>query len=302
MEATLLSLPETRRESSAAPTEMRDPTESSGPYMPHGSGPWPPVQVYLETSGSSNDEAIANDSDLAHMGGDPLVYFLTPEPPSYGIEESGISDLGDMDFPMEFDAGIEDAAHPRPVVRSVSPSTLEGFSRPPGLTPPPRSPTMSDLDYDISATPDEHAFLNTPPSSFSRRLQGLVPGQAQGDRQDDGCSREGSQMFLTPPSYTLLDGIPCTGLSPPASTSSRGRAPRRSLHPRRHSPHTWREPSPDVWAIQEETEEELMSVSQMAMITSQEMSEGVAGIDVDQAAKPEPIMKEKKKVRFVLPG
>ncbi|EGS17489.1 uncharacterized protein CTHT_0068170 [Thermochaetoides thermophila DSM 1495] len=272
---------------------MRDPKEPSGSCIPHGSGPWSPVQVYLEVSGSSNDEAITNNSDLAHMGGDPLVYFLTPEPPSYGIEESGISDLGDMDFLMEFDAGIEDAAHPRPVVRSVSPSNLEGFSRPPGLTTPPKSPTMPDLDYDTTATPDEHDLLSTPPSSFSRRLQGPVLGQTQGDRPDDGRSWEGSQM-LTPPSSTLLDGIPCIGLSSTASTSNRGRALRRNLHPRRRSPHAWREPSPDVWAIEEETEEELVSDSQMAIITGQKMSEEVAGIDVGQIGKPKPTMKERK--------
>jgi hypothetical protein len=43
--------------------------------------------------------------------------------------------------------------------------------------------------------------------------------------------------------------------------------------------HLWREPSPDVWSIEEETEEELMSDG---------------GVDI-KAAKP------KKKVRFVLP-
>ncbi|KAL2162831.1 hypothetical protein VTH06DRAFT_6667, partial [Thermothelomyces fergusii] len=88
--------------------------------------------------------------NLADMGEDPLIYFLTPAPPSYAADD-------DVDFDMDFDAGIEDAKHPPPIIRSVSPSSLSRLSRGPPRPPtPPKSPSTPDLDDSLSATPDDH--------------------------------------------------------------------------------------------------------------------------------------------------
>jgi hypothetical protein len=68
--------------------------------------------------------------------------------------------------------------------------------------------------------------------------------------------------------------------------------------PSRLSPYAWREPSPDVWSIEEEPENELHS----EMEGSSFIEEGVAGVDGKTRAVDIPAAKPKKKVRFVLPA
>lgn len=69
----------------------------------------------------------------------------------------------------------------------------------------------------------------------------------------------------------------------------------RSLSARsRTTTHIWREPSPDVWSIEEETDEDLKGQQQQQH--GRRMSEGAFSLETKKAAKP------KKKVRFVLPS
>lgn len=268
------------------------------------SGSWPPTQVLLQPS-IERDDADIEDLDMARIDEDPLVYFLTPTPTTDG--EDGEA----MDFDMEFDAGIEDAKHPPQVVRSVSPSSLSGFGRPPPRPPtPPRSPATPDLEYDMSATPDDHddymqavedARSAGGSSRLSRRLKGLAKGKSKAEAKQDGAGDSLAPPALPLPPIAANRGRALSRPGPQSaagSTGSGARSARRSRGmPSRLSPHAWREPSPDVFSIEEETEEEMNS----------EMGDSVA----DEGAKDGvmktravdiPAAKPKKRVRFVLPA
>src|SRR5689334_5664619 len=109
---------------------------------PYGS-PSPPTRVRLHPS--VGDDADIIDLDLPNMDEDPLTYFLTPpQPPPLQDDDDA------MDFQFEFDAGIEDAKHPAPSIRSVSPASLGGLSRPPSSAP------RRSLSPDMPPTPEDH--------------------------------------------------------------------------------------------------------------------------------------------------
>lgn len=282
------------------------PSKPSAQFPPRDA--WYPSQVLLQPS-LERDDAEIEDLDLARMDDDPFIYFLTPTPSSYA-EDAG------MDFDMEFDAGIEDAKHPPQIVRSVSPSSLVGLSLPPPRPPtPPRSPATPELEYDLSTTPEDHEgydYMDNSwpprrgvPMSLPRRLKDKFRGHTPTTTPD------GADTLQLPPG--AVPPRTSSASSSSSSSSTRGRAVSRSGGPgpgagfasssssssggRRHrgrparlSPHAWREPSPDVWAIEEETEEEVMS----EMEEEGGKGEGAVVVDIP-AAKP------KKRVRFVLP-
>ncbi|KAL2025175.1 hypothetical protein VTK56DRAFT_177 [Thermocarpiscus australiensis] len=265
---------------------------------------WPAQQVLLQP-GVEGDDAEIEGLDLGNFKADedPLIYFLAPTTPT--VEEDGDS----MEFEMEFDAGIEDAKHPPQIVRSVSPSSLLGLSRPPPRPPtPPRSPATPDLVYDMAATPDELDDY-MPAASATRyaggfsiplRLKDLTAGKFKG-RQNHAEYPDTLLPAAWPHSpHASNRGRAMTRPGPkPVSPSEEidVRVRRHRTMPTRLSPHAWREPSPDVWAIEEEAEKELDSD------TAQTVDE-----DGGPAAAPKawaidiPAAQPKKKVRFVLPG
>ncbi|KAH6641410.1 hypothetical protein F5144DRAFT_132431 [Chaetomium tenue] len=270
-------------------------SRSSAQHLPRDS--WLSNPMFLQPSIERDDGEI-EDLNLSNMEEDPLMYFLTPAPYSCSGDDDG------MDFDMEFDAGIEDAKHPAPIIRSVSPSSLEGLSRPPPRPPtPPRSPATPDLDYDLSGTPDEHEQYDYMESSWPPRRGSSM-----------NLPRRLKDKFKV--HYPKPDaGHPDSLAPPPPSpsphsprTSSRGRATSRAAGggggpqqqpgsrrtraaPARLSPHAWREPSPDVWAIEEEPEAELYSEGGDGGSFL-----GSGPVDIPAAKKP------KKRVRFVLPA
>lgn len=222
---------------------------------------WPPTQVRLKPTVSTKNNPLPS---LDNIDEDPLTYFLTPAP----------DDDIDQEM-MDFDAGIEDSKHPREVVRSVSPSTLDGL-RKPGLRP--LSPdsgseiaTTDDDDEDyIRFSPNKHGLLS---------LQDLF---AQGT-----ADRPNSPLFGESTNYHLA----------PTSPQPRGRTPGRGgLSARRRAGQLWREPSPDVWSIEEETEEELMSDKGSSVAARSDVDEN----DVHGGGVK--LFKKKKRVRFVLPA
>jgi hypothetical protein len=264
-----------------------------------------------------HDEADIEDLNLAKMDEDPFIYFLTPTPSSYPDDE------GNMDFDMDFDAGIEDAKHPPEVVRSISPSSLEGLGRPPARSPtPPRSPGIPDLEYGLSATPDEHENYDymdnswPPPShanplSFPRRLKDKFKGGSLAPPSPSSPSSSWSSS-LSPPSLSprtssrgraaFRSGPNPIAASPTGGSGSGSRTRRSRGTPSRLSPHAWREPSPDVWAIEEEPEEEEMMHGEMGYGSFTE-GYGDAGMIVGKAKAVDiPAAKPKKRVRFALPA
>ncbi|KAL2211871.1 hypothetical protein CC79DRAFT_1317926 [Sarocladium strictum] len=234
---------------------------------------WPPTQLRLIRSSSKEDpKPLPHDIDE-----DPLTYFLTPTPQ---LEDDDI--LGEA--MMDFDAGIEDHHHGPDMVRSVSPSTLDGLSKPSSRA---RTP---DFDFDMP-TPseeedDEEDYIRFSPNGFSSRFLSLPEFAIDGRR---------------PRPHSPLSG---RSNNRPASFPGPGSPPRgRVLHTRgRHSPvrsvsargrpnHLWREPSPDVWSIEEETEEDMAIVAKKDELAQ---IEGAKTCGRDG--------KTKKKVRFVLPS
>ncbi|AEO63226.1 152a070a-84ee-44ba-8a01-5def51f2b86c [Thermothielavioides terrestris] len=257
---------------------------------------WLPRQALLQPSIEHNDAEI-EDLDSAKTDENPLIYFPTPTSPPFADGEG-------MDFDMDFDAGIEDAKHPPPIVRSVSPSSLAGLSRPPPRPPtPPRSPATPDLEYDLSATPDDHEEYDymdssSPPRhadtlSLSRRLKDKFRGHTKHEA--------GSPDSLAPPAPPHSPrgrAVSRSGPKPIAASTGAGsstRARRARNTPSRLSPHAWREPSPDVWAIEEQPEEEELSSEMGSSSFMEDGTEAMRTVDIP-AAKP------KKKVRFVLPA
>lgn len=229
---------------------------------------WPPTQVRLNPSMSkagSDPRPLLEDIDE-----NPLTYFLTPTP------DNDAGGLGDED--MVFDAGIEDASQPRDIVRSVSPSSLEGLSNPRARAASP------ELDSDGLTTDedDDEDYVRFSPGSPSR----LVSLR--------NIAIDGLRLRTASP----VHGRATTGLLSPASypaARTRGRSsartPRpgqaRSMSARPRPGRLWREPSPDVWSIEEETEEDVTR-------SQADDQGGVTGKKT--AAKP------KKRVRFLLPA
>ncbi|KAK1987378.1 hypothetical protein LZ30DRAFT_702773 [Colletotrichum cereale] len=245
------------------------------PISPSRRDSWPPTLVRLAPT-TPKEYPSLDDIDE-----DPLTYFLTPAPDLEDADE-------DVDM-MDFDAGIEDNS-PREIVRSVSPSALDGLNKAKGGRKSPPVPDLFDL-----ATPDtdeeEEDYIRFAPQGF------LVPFSLR-DFAIDGVKSKlrpkPSDALLSPSSFPPGRGK--------ATVRPGGRGRQRSVSFRHQRPqHVWREPSPDVWLIEEETEEELMSEmgSSIGAVSYVGDAEDVAKMHMDkdvEAAKP------KKKVRFLLPA
>ncbi|KAK0635720.1 hypothetical protein B0T17DRAFT_612542 [Bombardia bombarda] len=265
--------------SASSPTESRAQSDS-----------WPPTQIRLHPSVERNDAEI-DDLDLSKIDEDPLVYFLTPTTFPDSDDDDG------MDFEMDFDAGIEDAKHPPPVVRSVSPSSLGGLSHPPPprSPTPPRSPSIPDLALDSSSNPtpedaDDYmqfaARSRSHSLSFPVLLKDFTTGKSKVQQHNPN---NGSTDALLSPASFYISGASDHG------QSARPRGRTATLSPRR-SPHSWREPSPDVWSIEEEAEGGIDSdMGEGTVGEGERIEAGKARAIQITAAKP------KKRVRFMLP-
>lgn len=237
---------------------------------------WPPTKIRLTPTNMSikKRSSIEPRPLLEDIDDNPLTYFLTPIPDEDEDDEMMMDLDLDVDM-MDFDAGIEDASQPREAVRSVSPSSLEGLRKPDSNRP---ATPESDSDALTTDDDDEEEYIRFSPASPSSMLSPLRD-----------LAMESLRFRAKTPVFGLTTNALLSPNSFPAPTSSRGRgrtnnrsSPRlqtRSLSARVRENHLWREPSPDVWSIEEETEEELMSDG---------------GVDI-AAAKP------KKRVRFMLP-
>ncbi|KAI6783230.1 uncharacterized protein J7T54_000732 [Emericellopsis cladophorae] len=222
---------------------------------------WPPTQMWLETP--RNRKVNEPRPLLDDMDDDPLTYFLTPTPDDVGV-----------DYGTDFDAGIEDPNHPAEMVRSVSPSTLEGLSKPDRPSSPECDSGMTSPDEHDGDDDDEEDYIHWSP--LNSRLTSFK------DLHIDGLSLAKSPSFGRSANALLSQhSFP----APTPRGRSRGGG-QRSSSPSLRPGHLWRVPSPDVWSIEEETEEELRDAQQPD--TPAEKKTKVSG-------------KPKKKVRFILP-
>lgn len=229
---------------------------------------------------------------------DPLTFFLTPAPL---LDVSDDEDVAMIDF----DADIEDSKNPPQTVRSISPSSLEGLNKLPSsrFSLPDHDADLSSVtdDYGDDDEDDDEEHIRFNPGPGGRSYLGLpfsLPDSATLKAKRAGWathSTRSTDALLSPSSFHVPD-VP---QSPPAGGAMRHSTGNIRDPPivRRPRPHLWREPSPDVWSIDEETEAELGSEAgakeeDKARKSSLVKSEGVDGA----AAKP------KKKVRFILPA
>lgn len=237
---------------------------------------WPPTQVRLNQTLSLEE----SDHSLDGIDDDPLTYFLTPAP-------SFDNDDIDVDM-MDFDAGIEDLSRAQDIVRSVSPSSLEG-----GLKRPTGRRLSPDRDVSEAVTPNDeeeedyihfgNGGLGLPFHLRDFTIDGIKP-KSKG-------KKAAPNELLRPASFHVS---PARGRTP-ARGHGQGRA--RSLSARRRPQHLWREPSPDVWSIEEETEEELHSDVDGSMIRSDDEEDTKNDAQMLEVPAAKPI----KRVRFVLP-
>ncbi|ORY71771.1 uncharacterized protein BCR38DRAFT_454214 [Pseudomassariella vexata] len=250
-----------------------------------------------------DDNSTDDEFDMPLLERNPLTYFLTPPDP---LNE-------EPEFEFDFDAGIEDSNHPPEIVRSISPSTLDGLKR-----YKPKNKTEcaivddGDMDIDDDDDDDEDYIRFTPHNSLNK-------GGFPFDLPDVGFDRpkpagvtqtRTTEALLSPSAFHIGSprGRPAKRFSPPPPPlppSSTAYYPphRRPAFPRgrtRSAPllrrhHSWREPSPDVWAIEEEPEKETMSEMGFS-------AEDLLHYDRDKTMPIDiPAAKPKKKVRFILP-
>ncbi|OTB05246.1 hypothetical protein M426DRAFT_22109 [Hypoxylon sp. CI-4A] len=247
---------------------------------------WPPSPSRLPPSledDNNYDTNSTDDDELdAHSSNEnPMMYFLTPATPK---EE-------DLEFDFEFDAGIEDANKPREVIRTVSPSTLDGLRK---YKPKDKLADCAVLDDDEEDDDDDdEEYIRFHPHGHTSLPFGFEKFFDQ-TRPTSTITSQTTEALLSPASFHVgsPSGRPKKRFAPPRR-SNRGRAPTQSLQ-RRHS---WREPSPDVYSIEEEPEKETMSEMGLSV---EDLIDGHEGktqpIDIP-AARP-----LRKKVRFVLPA
>lgn len=216
-----------------------------------------------------------DEFDMPLLQRNPLTYFLTPATPG---EE-------DMEFDFDFDAGIEDSSRPQEIVRSISPSTLDGLKR-----YKPKNKDDCAILEDNADSDDEEDYIRFRPSKTSTSLSFPDFGFDR-IRPTVSRSKANTAEETLSPSFHVGSprGRPAKRFAPPPRRAFTGRTRSFEL-PRRHS---WREPSPDVWAIEEEPEKETMSEL------------GLSVEDLREAEKTQPInipaAKPVKKVRFILP-
>ncbi|KAL8398669.1 hypothetical protein RB596_005994 [Gaeumannomyces avenae] len=268
-----------------------------------------------------------------YMDEEPLTYFLTPAPD----DGDGDGDLAMMDFDAGIGSSPDAADEVRSVspssldggsIRRGGDKFLPrgGPFRPPT---PPRSPPGTPLiadsttdesdDYDDDDDHEDYIRLGpnhglpAPPftlrdfAALKMRKSSRHAAAATNNNRNNNNNNNSNNNKPSSPASSLRP-IPSPPASP-LSSSPRGRAPGRfgpgraggavaaAVPRRRLSPRSWRQPSPDVWSIDEEPERE--ACEQQAAIAAAAAAADKKGGGpgaVDRSAKA------KKRVRFVLPA
>lgn len=244
---------------------------------------WPASPTQMPPS--LDDDCFTTDDDEGDMSlmhdENPLTYFLSPPTPK--------REQDDLEFDFDFDAGIEDDSHPREFVRSISPSTLDGLKKyKPRGSQSSRSECAILDDDDEDDDDDNEDYIRLGPS------QPLPFGfETYFDQPRQPLSKT-AEALLSPPRFHVgsLSHRPSKRFAPPRRPF-RGRSQTVALT-RRHS---WREPSPDVWSIDEEPERETMSERGMSL---ENLADGYKTQPIE-IPNSKPAAKKVKKVRFILP-
>ncbi|KAL2260367.1 hypothetical protein VTK26DRAFT_5638 [Humicola hyalothermophila] len=236
----------------------------------------------------------------------PATPPRSPATPDLEYDLSGTPDEHDD---KDDDEGYVHAHTPGPLglprrLRHLAAGKLRGSGGNAGLSPPP--PPAVRLSPPPSASP-----LPSPSSSSSPSNRGRVETSldAAGPSSFAHSSSSPSSSPSSGRRSVRSGGAGGLGAAGAVGTAAGGGGGENGM---RLSPHAWREPSPDVWSIEEETEEELRRGGSGGGgdgrgVGSRGASEAgdeheTAGLD-GPAAKPSRNNKNmKKKVRFVLPA
>lgn len=251
---------------------------------------WPPTTLVLSRSNSTKTEPPPHQPRLEDIDKDPLTYFLTPTD-----ETMNVDDEDEDHAMMDFDAGIEDAARPKQIVRSLSPSSLEALRRR-HREPSPDFDDDDDISDDYTSEDDDFLDEDEEEEEQYIRFSPSPPGPGFFLQPNHTLYNSGVRS-RSPVFYPLYTNNASSSFPPP-SAPRHSMAGRRGLYrsfsarPGRHG-HLWREPSPDVWSIQEETDAQVRSAS-FSIETLREGNPVVSQID-----RATPTLR--KKVRFILP-
>jgi len=232
---------------------------------------WPPTILRL------NDEDLGDIAEIEDIDLNPFSYFLT-SPEEFDEELEDLS------------AGIESDEEIAPSVREVSPSSLQRIPE--------------DVEDDSYLTQDVGRGFAQPVT-----LQSFT--EIHLSEQYKKTTNRGTDEFDGPnyghiPPTPTLRGRGTIRLGVPGG---RGRGQTRSLPGVR--PHSWQEPSPDVWSIPEENEEQDDSADIMSPLSLNDAEESKMPQVHEEKAPSQhgleenpttsPLKKLKKKVRFALP-
>ena len=285
---------------------------------------WPPSPSRHPPSLDEDNNTSEEEPDMPPLlQEEPLTYFLTPATPK--------DEDRDFDFDFDFDAGIEDSSKPRDIVRSVSPSTLDGLKK---YKPKSKASDCAILDDDDDGDDDDdddEAYISFSPSKavmlgyddfFDHRRRRRPRSRSSPIKHSGGISPSVEDLLSPASSFHVGSprGRPARRFAPPRRPFGERATVRRGGLPALQRRHSWREPSPDVWSIEEEPEKETMS--EMGLSAEELRRRGLeldldlddvdpataAGYyDVRRGKKtrpidiPPPAAKLQKKVRFVLP-
>jgi hypothetical protein len=198
---------------------------------------WPPTIVRIPPPSSSD---LTFDPSV--LDADPISFFLTaPE------------DIDDFLSDEELSAGIETGSK-APVIREISPSSLQ------------RVPRLDEEDEDE----EEFEAPMTLKDFTAKHNSGRT--SRSGHYSESEKKNGGLGLGITLPEHAAMRGRARVKLIPEGRGRGRGRA--RTLSARR--PQSWREPSPEIWRIEEEREDELNGNEKAKVVGGEAMGRSVS--------------------------
>lgn len=205
---------------------------------------WPPTIVRLFDDELNTIPDNDQDEDIDLIDSNPFEYFLT-SPEDATPDDDYFSDLS---------AGIEDPLDdPSTPVREISPSSLQRLALP---------TTEQEEDCQIDTAGQGYAV----PMSLHDFTRSHAASKKNPKRQPGAGASDAATGSDAPPSPSQSSAAPRGRRTVRLGPTNRGRG--KSLESPR--PHSWREPSPDVWSIPEEGETPGLSADEEAMVLEKE--------------------------------